>query len=220
MFALNNKMQTSIYHNLFTAQEIQDILEYFESKPYNTVEEYQGVVYSKNKNLDYQIPDSFAYRNIRPKINSILGQDHEIFMGCYKECYQSYSLHYDSPRSHSRFDSKYQIPANSKYNIAILIPLIEHPRFKTVIFDVFDEDVADKTLMFDSTCLIGHNDLDLEEFTHVPEEYRKDLNLLPVDTIFQWRIGDAVSWDREQLHCSTDFAKFGLIKKFLILFIA
>jgi hypothetical protein len=213
-------MKSKIFHNLFSPAEIESIIDYFDQRPYNTIEEHDGVVLSKNKNMDYQIQESFCYKIVRPKINLILGDDHEIFMGCYKECLQSYYLHYDSPRSHSRFDSAYQLPANSKYNVAILIPLVENPLFKTVIFDIFDHDVADKNLMFDDSCLTSANDLDLTEFTHVSENYRKNLNKLPLDTVFPWRIGDTVIWSRDQLHTSTDFAKHDLVKKFLILFIA
>ena len=42
----------------------------------------------------------------------------------------------------------------------------------------------------------------------------------PVDIEYAWRRGDILTWNRDQLHASADFTRFGVTKKFLILFIA
>jgi len=44
--------------------------------------------------------------------------------------------------------------------------------------------------------------------------------LLPVDVEHSWRLGDILTWNRNQLHISANFTRVGVTKKFLVLFIA
>ena len=60
------------------------------------------------------------------------------------------------------------------------------------------------------------NLLNTKEFGHE----RRNITLLPVDVEYSWRLGDILTWDRDQLHISADFTRFEVTKKFLILFIA
>jgi hypothetical protein len=46
------------------------------------------------------------------------------------------------------------------------------------------------------------------------------LNRLPIVDVYHWRVGDMFIWDIELYHVSADFDRYGLVKKFFIMFVA
>jgi len=58
----------------------------------------------------------------------------------------------------------------------------------------------------------------LEEFGKKPA--RSQLKRLPIDAVAEWKIGNVITWHKDQLHCSTNFAKYNLRKKMIVIFIA
>ena len=104
--------------------------------------------------------------------------------------------------------------------MAVLIPLVENEHFNTVTFKCYDSNYGGQGDPFKPEWLTSSNDLDLELFTHIRPEVRKDISKLPFDKMFNWKLGSCFMWPRDQLHSSTDFGKYGLLKKFMILFIA
>jgi hypothetical protein len=200
-------MTSKIYNNVLSIEEIESIISFYKDKPDAGTESY--VV---NKNLEYHRPVDFSYKLLNPKLNQILGTDHEFYTGAYKECMKPYPLHTDDNQRHSELGTVMSFSNRQIHNVALLIPLVEGPVFKTITFDIFSkEDLNTKRLK-------DVNELDSNDFTHVNNF--NTLRKLPIDTIYNWKLGDMLSWDRDQYHISADFAKHGLIKKFLILFMA
>ena len=215
-------MQSTIYENFLTLEEIAQIQEYFDSQPCSHLEEKNGLT-CINKNLDYQIPGSFMYKIVRPKIQEIIG-DHEVANSSFKENRIPYPLHIDS--LYRPDFQKNIIDNNMRRNLAILIPLVEGEHFNTILFDLYDSTQIGIEMMmpkyyeqtFSDTPIL--NDLDLSRFEHIDERIKKYINKLPVDKIYNWKLGSCITWDRNQLHCSTDFSKYNLSKNCIVLFIA
>jgi hypothetical protein len=208
-----------IFHNIFTPTEVKNLLDFFEQQATDHVEKKNDVIRCYNKNLDYQIPGSVCNSIVRSKLDSIIGADHSINMGCYKESHQPYALHFDDNQTHYK-KSVTQLNSENRYNCAVLIPLVENEVFKTVSFDIRYQE--DQSII---EALQGHqtgvpNDLNLNDFDHFSQEIIQYVPQLPVFEVFNWKIGDVFVWDRDIMHCSTNFQKYNLIKKFLILFIA
>ena len=101
----------------------------------------------------------------------------------------------------------------------VLIPLLEDPEFRTIVFDVHSQEDLGMGEPLPEQYLTGKNDLDLGWFTHMEESARSQIPKFSVDKIFNWKLGNMITWPRTKLHASTDFSKFGLCKKFVILWI-
>jgi hypothetical protein len=199
-------MTSKVYTGILSQSEIDSIIKFYETKEIKATDHW-----SNNKYLEYQIPEDFSYQLLNPKLTEILG-DHEFATGAYKECIRPYGLHVDAYEAHQETNTITSFSSAKKHNKALLIPLVEGPAYKTVTFNCYAtvnrNDISD--------WYGDKNSLDPKEFRHE----RRDLTLLPVDIEYSWRIGDILTWDRDQLHMSADFTRFGVTKKFLILFIA
>ena len=195
-----------MYSNVFAKEEIDSIIEFYESKEIKARD-----YWSNNKYLEYQIPEDFSYQILNPKLTEILGE-HEFATGAYKECIRPYGLHIDAYEAHQETNTITSFSSAKKHNKALLIPLVEGPAYKTVTFNCY----ATVNCNDISNWYGDKNSLDPKEFRHE----KRDLTLLPVDVEYSWQLGDILAWDRDQLHMSADFTRFGVTKKFLILFIA
>jgi len=89
---------------------------------------------------------------------------------------------------------------------------VQGPAYKTVTFKCYSFTNDYNLSIWNGS----KNSLDPGEFGHEP----RDITLLPVDVEYSWCVGDILTWDRDQLHISADFTRFGVTKKFLVLFIA
>lgn len=197
---------SNVYKNIFSIDEINQIIDFYQNKPDAKTESH--VI---NKNLEYHRPVDFLYKLLNPKINQILGTNHEFYTGSYKECLRPYPLHTDDTQTHMRLGTVMGFSNRVIHNVALLIPLVEGPEFKTITFNIFSKkDLVNKRLT-------TANELLPDDFTHTNFN---TISRLPVDVVYNWHLGDVLSWDRSQYHISADFAKYGLIKKFLILFMA
>jgi len=199
---------SKIYENVFTKEEIWQILDFYSDKPDARTE--IGII---NKNLEYHIPDDFSFKLLNPKITNLIGEAHEFDGGAYKESSAPYPLHVDTTSAHYEIGASLLSSGTKKYNLSILIPLVEGPQFKTVTFNVFSEDNHVNLNEY----MGEKNVLDPIDFTH---DNFNLINHLPVDTVFEWKLGNVLTWPRNQWHASTNFLEYGLIKKFLIMFIA
>jgi hypothetical protein len=203
--------QSQIFRNVLSKEEIQLILDFYTDK--HDAKTEQWVI---NKNLEYHIPEDFSYQLLNSKLTAILGE-HEFATGAYKECLRPYPLHVDAYDAHAELGTVEQFATVKKHNRAMLIPLVEGHPFKTVTFKCYAKKNDFRPAPAD--WLVDTNELNPDEYTHC----KFDIDLikhLPVDTEYSWQLGDILTWDRDQLHISADFAKHGLIKKFLIMFIA
>lgn len=212
-------MSAKIFKQLFTAQEIQELLNHFDTVPLGGCQGLDGSGDSGgNKNLDYDLRESIVYRIIRPKVNDLLGKDHNFYAGSYKELTKPYPLHVDN-REYLKSNFTFNHP--EKHSTAILIPMIEGPHLKTVVFSA----TCDYFFSTDSRSLpeewLGEeNHLDLNEFDHMSDPAFSQIKRLAVDQEMKWELGDMYTWKFDQLHTSTNFAKYGIIKKFIIIWIS
>ena len=211
----------NIHKNLFNLKEITILQKYFDTKPYTNVQTVNGVLWCKNKNLDYHVPNTFVHSLVKPKIKALLG-DHEMSMGSYKECVWPYGTHTDADARYD-FDGIHRVKTTVEHNRSMVIPLCEGPYFNTIVFNCSDTNgnvFHGTSLPFRSEWLNSSNTLDLDTVDHIPLDVRSTMSKLPLDQLMPWALGDVLSWDRNQLHCSTNFAKYGLVKKFIVIFIA
>ena len=208
-------IESKEYENVFSLEELEKLTNWFNLIP---LSENQGLdpQGSVNKQLDYDRPISLVHKIIRPKINQILGPDHIFSAGSYKELKVPYATHIDNAAYISLSNS--EATGDKKYEAAILIPLIENEKFNTVVFDIDDQINLPMGGEMPNSWLGPENDLDLDDFDHVPEPARSQIKKLPVAFVAQWKLGNVIVWRRNQLHASTNFAKFGLTKKFIIVF--
>ena len=200
-------MSSRIFQNVLQPEDISAILEFYQHKPDAKTESY-----TINKNFEYHIPEDFSYQLLHEKIEKILGP-HEFDTGAYKECIKPYPLHSDSPETHSSIESLMSFGTKKNLNLAILIPLVEGDEFCTVVFDCYStQDLKNKQQP-------TPNQLKQQDFGHCTNQWPM-LNRLPIVDVYHWRVGDVFIWDRQQYHVSADFAKYGLVKKFLIMFVS
>ena len=204
-----------IYKNIFTPEEISSLQSYFTAAPINAVEANSNV----NKNLDYHVEDSLCRQIVYPKIHAILG-DHKFGGGAYKECVTPYKLHYDNHSTHDYIGATFDQTVDK--NKVVLIPLVEGTDFSTVTFDIFSSDNRPNAIEVTPEDATALNNLDLDLFSHIPEPNRSKIRYLPVDVYYQWQLGDALVWSRDQLHCSTNFLRNNAasVKKFIVIFLA
>jgi hypothetical protein len=106
--------------------------------------------------------------------------------------------------------------------------MMEREELQTAIFDVFfplghnfntlgDPDRAVEELQ---PFLLDHDSgIEKQKFDHVQEPFQSLLSRLPVDRIQTWRMGSVLTWHFDQLHCSTNFQKYDITKKFMVIMI-
>ena len=200
-------MINKVYRNVLDQQDITALIEFYNLKPDAGTEPH--VI---NKNFEYQIPEDFSYQLLHDKLEQILGP-HEFDTGAYKECLKPYPMHSDSPETHNDLGTITSFGHGKKLNLAVLIPLVEGDEFRTVVFDCFSKQELRSKRM------ATVNQLNREDFAHCADQW-STINHLPVLEVYRWNLGDVFVWDRQQYHVSTDFARHGLVKKFLIMFVA
>lgn len=207
------------FENLFTIEEINALRQDQHRRPVAAIDQV-GDATVINKNLDYHVAGSTTNDIIRPKLNQIIGHDHEFSTGCYKETCVPYQTHTDSRAVYEDFKQHHDFSSRSKYDCAVLIPLNVDPEFRTVFFNIHSDDNLGMGEHIPEQYLTGHNELDLSWFDHMTDSARKQIPRMELDLVWSWKIGGALVWPRSQLHSSTNYAKFGLCKRFVIMFIA
>jgi len=209
-------MTVSVFKNVFSDNEIKTLLDYYQTQP--VAEQDELHIGNFNKKIDYQIESSLAFKIIRPKLNQLFGPDHKISSGCYKELTIPYPLHIDNMAVQT-----YQFQHEKKYNCAALIPLVSGEHFKTAVFKIYSDKTFEK---FDEQVLTENNDIDLDLFSHHNEydvysaDLKDQIRRAPIDQIVTWKAGDVFTWRSDQLHCSTNFKKYNLTKKFIVIWVA
>lgn len=204
-----------VYKNVFSLDEIRELQAWLDNQPVSAVDAGGS---NLNKNIDYHIKFSPPHRIIKPKLDKLIGPDHEFSTGGYKECSSPYQIHID----HYAFQKNHQSFTNKQtHELALLIPMVEGPEFKTIFFDVFDTEYNEMGAPVPESWLtVEDNGLDLNDFGHVNEPTKLQITHIPLDCVVDWQLGSMLQWDRYQLHASSNFARFGVIKKFIVIFLA
>ena len=204
---------SKIISDMFTATEIALLAQDCDSRPIAETDNTINI----NKNFDYQISGSASNRIIKPKLDKLFGPEHTVSQGCYKIVSVPYGTHIDNDGFRQRH---YTHSLDTKFETAILIPLIEDTRFCTITFDVFTDELHGMGKLLPAKFETGSNSFDLTELDHIAQPAREQISRFNIDTVFRWKLGSAMTWHKNQLHTSTNFAKFGLVKKFIIIFVA
>lgn len=202
-----------VFDNLFTQEEISLLATDCDSRP---VAAYNNVV-NINKNLDYQFEGSVSRNILKPKLDQLFGEDHVVAQGCYKINSLPLGTHIDNAGTLYKWEAQ-DTPA--KHQAGMIIPLNESEHFCTVTFDVFSDTWHGMSELLPVEFETGSNNFDLTKLDHIAEPARSQLAKFNIDLVYNWNLGSAVVWNKNQLHCSTNFAKYGLEKKFILLFIA
>ena len=119
--------QSYIFENVFSLDEINRLRQDQHRRPYG-----KSADSNLAKNIDYHLPHSMAHKIIRPKLDKIIGPDHQFTNGCYREATKPYATHVDNYSFHQS-KSLYSFEGEKKYSCAVLIPLLEDPEFRTIV---------------------------------------------------------------------------------------
>lgn len=219
-----------VYKNIIPKNLINDIIEYYDQQPEISPERYTEADVI-NKSIEYNIPGNFIFGALNPYMNQLFGTDHKFVFGSYKLSSKPYKIHVDSklhsavigsePESKHQMltadNMQHQVSLDTKAGMAVLVPLVEGPMFRTITFKNWS--VTHPTRYpIQQAALSEKNHLLAEDFGH--DDCIDVINYLSVDIDYQWCIGDMLVWDRNQWHMSNNFLKHQVKKKFLILFMA
>jgi hypothetical protein len=208
-------MVVSVFQNFITLDELSILNEYYSTKPYanekykDTVDGYR-LAY-KNKNTDYDLTDSTVYKILNPKITEKIGS-HKLSGGQFLESHYPYGPHVDTIK---QFEKKeFYNHETQTTNKGLIIPLEEHPSFNTIFFDLFsDENITPVVNLEDKKY---DHPFDLSHFSKEMFDYTATLKITDA---YNWKLGTAVLFDRNQLHCATNFTKHRLTKTAIVLFL-
>lgn len=204
-------MKSKIYKKFISLDVIEGIKKFYDAEPLVNTE--NGIV---NKNLEYHIPDNFIYKTLNPYLNQVLGENHEFSTGAYKASQRPYIIHVDSLLQFEAYECSSFDTGEFRQNKAVLIPLVEGPEFRTIVFQGWSSlNPTREDLEKQKTDQVNH--LDPRDFRH--ERMFDVVNYLPIDVDYQWALGDILVWDRDQWHMSSDFIQHNKTKIFLILFV-
>lgn len=198
-------VNATVHQNVIPIATINTLLDH-----YATVDDHNTEQDVINKGLGYFLDDDISRELLHPIFQELLG-DHLFDTGSYKEEIRPYGIHTDSRDIHLAIEGMMLFgDASRTHNNVCIIPLVEGPEFKTAIFNVWDTDnpAPDYQPPADSK----DNGEDWVDFDHCPPW----INKLDVDIVYEWKLGDILAWDREMWHTSNNFAKFDVVKKFII----
>ena len=215
--------QTKVYKNVFDSKLLDTVKKYVDNKEEIHKQTVDGIVWSENKHSDLQDSESFTGKVLLPKIKKILGYDFDIHICCYKTSKFPYGLHNDSHYENFgkavgediEIDSVIKANDNTKLQ-TILIPLVSGPEYRTLIFDVFDNDLKHMPNTLPDSWLTSTNQLDIQDLMHINEPARSQILQMPLEVDYQWEVGDIITWPREKIHCSNDFRRYGKAYKDII----
>ena len=207
--------RSKVYKNIFTSEDLHSLINFYDSelteKIYNPHEPGNEI-----QPLHYDKKYSPVYKIIRPKLNQFIGSDHMIHGGGYRKNYTPFGIHADN---YNEISVVNPVHYKSNHDLAVLVPLVEDPRLKTILFDVRTELKIGFDNPLPESWLGEQNNLNIEDFDHIYEPTKTQIGKLSVDRVIDWKLGDMIIWDRNQLHASTNFAKFGLFKRFIVIWI-
>jgi hypothetical protein len=215
----------TVYKNLLTADAVRELVDYLDCE--DSRSDVRSGISSKHPRWDIDDwPQNIVSECLNTLIDYQWAVDELVMFSTYN---YTQSPHVDSHR---------EWPV-SMLGPAFLFPLEFSPRASTVFFDnywtgttgKFSKQAAKKSinanpaalgqgqnLISDYTNIVNINDQPFDEtmyyqyLDYLPIE---DLHGLTVDTVVDWHVGDVISWDRTQLHCSSNQHHY---KKYLTVF--
>lgn len=126
----------------------------------------------------------------------------------YQRCYLPFGIHTDS-KTRMNPDRKAE-----GEGVAVLIPLDEGEYFNTIVWKEKCTSNDDITKMITEFVNLPNDKVQNSNVTEkIDLDYawekgeRNFCNHLTLDGVYNWRLGTAVIWERNQLHASSDFTK-------------
>jgi len=126
----------------------------------------------------------------------------------YQRCYLPFGIHTDSK---TRMDPTRSVDTEG---VAVLIPLDEGEHFNTVVWKEKCANNEEITQLITDFVNLPN---DKVQNSNITEEVDLDFawekgernfcNHLTLDGVYNWKLGTAVIWERNQLHASSDFTK-------------
>jgi len=217
-------MSVTILENFIAPEEIVAISDYYATQKFD------------NRGCHPEFPDKLQWENITiaswiwkdildEKIFKLFG-DYTVSAGCgkFQRCYIPFGMHMDSKPKHT--NNKPHLSGTWKTEgKALLIPLNAGPHLHTVFWNKHyhtvkeqnDDFLAFSKLPIDQIKNNGIGELYDLEFAW-GDKNKKLYNHLEVDTVFDWKLGNAATWGRNQLHASTNFTPHTAYKDCLTIF--
>jgi hypothetical protein len=209
--------------NFITLEEIKAIKEFYGHGPY----QHSGSHPEDNTKLQWAnspLADWILKDILHKKLVPVVGENYRVSIGCgvFQRCYVPFGMHIDSKR---RIKPNRQIGAAESPGIALLIPLDEGPHFNTVFWKNYLLDDDEKHKLFKQFIDMPASEVvdngtgllcDLEFCWQDP--VKKLYDHLEFDTVYNWKLGSAAYWNRNQLHAASDFTKHHLYKDAITIF--
>ena len=196
--------------NLFDLNEIEEILKFYKQMPVSIFNEKQKIkkkhwILGFNKKMD---------EFIISKINSILKNwkidnmySKENALGIFHESYSPIKIHADTGKDKKNLIYK-----------QILIPLTDtgdtvlfEPRWygPSTSFTIKKEELENKNgYNFKSSDHIGDDNFDVSFYNkYLNHETYDNLKGLKVKKLYNWKLGEALIFDRSFIHCASDLKK-------------
>jgi hypothetical protein len=212
-------MSVKIFDNVFSIGEINQLIEFYKKLPIsNTKYLPNGELRRVMKNSEYNLEDQLPFQIINSKLTNLLGE-HCFTGGHWMDSYWPFSLHVDNISSYNdRGVPVFESPLHK--NIGVLIPLSEHEHFKTIFFD--HKTIEYNVAVLDQISKNSITELDPEFMSlvdHHSLDECKNIKKLKLDCVADWQLGGVFTWDRDQLHCSSNFGKYKLHKQAIVLWL-
>jgi hypothetical protein len=218
-------MSVSIIENFITLEEISAINAYYADQEF------------KNSGFHPEYPDRLQWENITiapwiwkdildEKVAKLFQGAYTVSVGCgkFQRCHIPFGLHMDSKPKHTNNNPKFSENWKTEGR-ALLVPLNQGPELYTVFWDKHYHTVQEQNNDFLAFSKLANDQIknngigelyDLE-FSW-GDKTKKLYNHLEVDNVFSWKLGNAATWGRNQLHASTDFTKYAAYKDCLTIF--
>jgi hypothetical protein len=212
-------MTVNIFEKIFSNQEVEQLRNFYSQLPVaNTRYLDNGKLVRIMKNSEYNLQDQLPFKILNKKLTQTLGP-HQFTGGHWMDSHYPFYCHVDSLTNHVARGITVHDSQLHK-NIGLLIPLSENKHFHTVFFDHMFERLYPTymdDLARDSDSSLDVNVMNLLDH-HTPEECEK-IKKFKLSKIVPWTLGSMFSWPRNQLHCSSNFEKYGLTKQAIVLWL-
>lgn len=217
-------MTAKIINNFISLEEIEQVNDYYSNIPFAS----EGVHTDFPNKIQWQnspIADWIWSDILDKKIRKEFG-DYEISHGCgvFQRCSMPFGMHIDSKQRITNENPQFADTWKTE-GFALAIPLNEDPHFCTVFFDEYfntDKEKFDSMKNFSELSddeVINSGISKIYDLDFCWDDPRRKLqDHYKFDIAFPWKLGQAATWGRTQLHVSTDFAKHGLYKDCLTIF--
>lgn len=209
----------TVYENVFTHSEIDQLKDFYDQLPIANVRYHSdGRLFRNMKNSEYNLENQAAFKILNPKLTKVLGP-HHFTGGHWLDAHSPYLLHIDNISSFTEANVPvYYSPLHK--NIGVLIPLVEHKHFNTIFFNHYFETLSPlykQEIAKDSISLLDDSIMDLLD--HHSSDDLPNIKRFKLDQVVNWKIGSVLTWPRNQLHCSSNFEKYGLTKQAIVLWL-